>query len=321
MIDPEQAQFERLVRQFASESRLLRVWTLQGGLSATMTGLEIEHPDGRRQKLVVRRQQGTDLERIRTTTARVFKLLQVLQLVNVPAPAPVYLEQSGQVLPTPYLVTDYVEGRMEFAPARVGDCVRQLAHHLAQIHSVDGSRADLSFLREQTGPCPELSGAIEPVDPWFAQEQIRDALAAAWPVPQNNRSVLLHGDYWPGNVLWQGDRLATVIDWEDARLGDPLIDLAISRLDIVWIFGIEAMHSFTEHYLARVAIDDAALPYWDLCAALRLMRLTGNHLTEWAAYFHPFGRHDITEQSIKHNCRFFIAQALDRLASQQEKKS
>jgi aminoglycoside phosphotransferase (APT) family kinase protein len=60
--------------------------------------------------------------------------------------------------------------------------------------------------------------------------------------------VLLHGDYWPGNVLWHDGKIVAVIDWEDARLGDPLIDLAMSRLDLVWICGIYAMHMFTEQY-------------------------------------------------------------------------
>jgi aminoglycoside phosphotransferase (APT) family kinase protein len=41
------------------------------------------------------------------------------------------------------------------------------------------------------------------------------------------RPVLSHGDLWPSHVLWN-DRLrrpVAVIDWEDARLGDPAFDL------------------------------------------------------------------------------------------------
>ena len=109
----------------------------------------------------------------------------------------------------------------------------------------------------------------------------------AWPFSQINAPVLLHGDYWPGNILWRDEQLAAVIDWEDARLGDPLIDLAISRLDLLWIFGSEAMNSFTQDYLTGMAIDTRDLPYWDLCAALRLVRLAGANLAEWAAVLYP----------------------------------
>jgi aminoglycoside phosphotransferase (APT) family kinase protein len=37
---------------------------------------------------------------------------------------------------------------------------------------------------------------------------------------------VLHGDYWPGNVLWRDGRLVGVIGWEEAAFGDPLADLA-----------------------------------------------------------------------------------------------
>jgi aminoglycoside phosphotransferase (APT) family kinase protein len=105
-----------------------------------------------------------------------------------------------------------------------------------------------------------------------------------------------------------------VIGWEDARLGDPLIDLAISRLDIAWIFGIDAMTAFTHHYQSTMAIDYTNLPYWDLCAALRLVRLAGSSLAEWAAFFAPFGRHDITEQTMRKDFKLFITQAFDKLS-------
>ncbi|MSP13031.1 MAG: aminoglycoside phosphotransferase family protein [Chloroflexi bacterium] len=145
------------------------------------------------------------------------------------------------------------------------------------------------------------------------EERIRDTLVSAWQLPQRNASVLLHGDFWPGNILWQGDKLVAVIDWEDASLEDPLTDLAISRLDILWIFGIDAMNSFTYHYKSMMAIGYTNLPYWDLCAALRLVRLAGANLAAWAAFFPPFGRHDITEQTIREHYRFFISQAFEEL--------
>ena len=60
-----------------------------------------------------------------------------------------------------------------------------------------------------------------------------------------------------------------VIDWEDAALGDPLADVANSRLEILWAFGIAAMIGCTRQYRSMTAVDFANLPYWDLCVALR----------------------------------------------------
>lgn len=41
------------------------------------------------------------------------------------------------------------------------------------------------------------------------------------------RPVLIHNDLWPSHILWnrQSHRATAVIDWEDARLGDPAADL------------------------------------------------------------------------------------------------
>jgi aminoglycoside/choline kinase family phosphotransferase len=41
---------------------------------------------------------------------------------------------------------------------------------------------------------------------------------------QHDGSVLVHGDYWLGNLLVEGDRVVGVIDWEDAHRGSPDID-------------------------------------------------------------------------------------------------
>ena len=97
-----------------------------------------------------------------------------------------------------------------------------------------------------------------------------------------------------------------VIDWEDAALGDPLIDLAQSRAEIVWIFGFAAMEIFTRAYQSLMDLDYRDLPYWDLCAVLRVLRFVGGDLDALASYFVPYGRADITAESIEENLLLLI---------------
>lgn len=118
---------------------------------------------------------------------------------------------------------------------------------------------------------------------------------------------------YSGKRAPQGTKDGPEIDWEDARLGDPLIDLAISRLDMAWIFGHKALQTFTEHYQSRMPIEYAALPYWDLCAALRLIRWSKGDLAQVAAFFHAFGRDDISAQTIRNDYKHFVRQALQTL--------
>ena len=121
-----------------------------------------------------------------------------------------------------------------------------------------------------------------------------------------NKTVLRHGDFWPGNLLWRDGEIVAVIDWEESSLGEPLIDLSISRLDILWVLGWEAMEQFTQSYISQRNVDITALPYWDLDAALRPQM----QLAEWAASYPPLGRADITETTMSRDLLQFVEQAL-----------
>lgn len=308
-------KLEQVAQKIVPQSKLLRAWPLAGGISAQMTALEIQGPDGKTARMVLRRPGDEDLKQNPDAAEREFRLLGLLQAAGLAAPRPLHLDQSGEILPGPYLVIDYIGGELYLAPADPAACVLQLATHLAAIHRLDGSDPDLSFLPQRTGGCPEMlrQGRAE-VDGSMYEGHIREALACAWPLPRRNRLVLLHGDYWPGNVLWRDGRLAAVIDWEDAGRGDPLVDLGNSRLEMAWILGLGAMESFSQHYRALTDIDYTDLPYWDLCAALRLIRLADGDLAGLAAFFAPHGRSDITEQSIREDYGIFVNQALEKLA-------
>ena len=300
-------KFEKLVRRIDPQSKLLRTWELKGGVSARVTVLEIERPGGPAQRMVVRRHGDADLKRNPQIAADEFKLLSMLRAVGLPVPAPYYLAQSGEVFSAPYVVLEYIEGKSEFAPTDLADMILQFATQLCRIHGVDGESLDLSFLPEVEEIYAEkFRERPTKVDELLDEGRIRDMLEAVWPLPRRNASVLLHGDYWPGNVLWKDGRLVGVIDWEDARLGDPLADLANSRLEVLWAFGIDAMHSFTYHYELMMSIDCTDLPYWDLCAALRpAFKIAG-----WAG-------DDATERRMRAGHRLFVTQAFEKLAIDQ----
>lgn len=300
----ELEQFRRLLQKIEPGSRLLRAWPMTGGVSAQVTALEVERSDGQMKSMIVRRHGAIDLKHNPQIAADEFRLLQILQTAGLAAPAPYYLDQSCEIFPTPSIAIDYIEGTTDFAPVALDECILQLATHLSRIHSVDGSKQDLSFLPNQEALLTtKLRERPARLDDSLDEGRIRDTLEAAWPLPQHNPSVLLHGDYWPGNTIWKDRHLVAVIDWEDAKVGDPLADLANSRLELVWAFGIEAMHAFTRHYTSMAAINCTNLPYWDLCAALR----PAFRIAEWAG-------DAATERRMREGHTLFIAQAYQTLA-------
>ncbi len=305
MTESKQAiKFEQVVQKIDPHSKLLRTWKLRGGVSAQVTALEILQPDGHRQKMIVRQHGERDLKHNPHIAADEFKLLQLVHSVGLAAPKPYYLDKSGEIFSTPYLVIEYIEGKPEFAPANVPALLLQLATHLFRIHQIDSSKADLSFLPNLAQSCAErLRERPAMVDESLDEGRIRNVLEAVWPFPQRNPSVLLHGDFWPGNTLWRDGQLIAIIDWEDAKLGDPLADVANSRLEILWAFGIDAMQLFTRQYQSLTTIDFTHLPYWDLCAALRPVA----QLAQW-------GLDDTTERTMRERHRWFVTQVLETLS-------
>jgi aminoglycoside phosphotransferase (APT) family kinase protein len=368
-------KFEEVVQKFEPQSMLMRTWKLKGGVSAQMTSIEVERPDGCTKKMIVRQHGEVELKHKPHIAADEFKLLRLLHSVGLAAPEPYYLDESGEIFSTPYIVIEYIEGEPILAPKNVADVptmdnasivhrdqgdvsrapgrrwhlpalpttlarltlrvqasrkekrphtastqppslrdntfkppiwvepvedfIPQLARQLFRIHGVYCSKLDVSFMPRHAERAAETLGERpEKVDEALDEGRIRDVLEAAWPFHQQNASVLLHGDFWPGNILWRDGQLVGVIDWEDAALGDPLADVANSRLEILWAFGIEAMQSFTHHYQSMTPVDFTNLPYWDLYAALRRI----DQIAGW-------GLDEITEKTMRERLRLFVAQA------------
>ena len=299
----ENEKFAQVTHKVDPHSHLLRVWELEGGISARVTAFEIVRADGQTQKMIVRQHGDADLKRNPQVAACEFKLLQLLQSAGLAVPAPYYLDQSGEIFSTPYVVIEYVEGRTEFAPVDLDDFIFRLAAYLSSLHSVDCSKLDLSFLPQiETKYTELLNKRPAKMDESLDEGHMRDVLETVWPFPQHNVPVLLHGDFWPGNVLWRDEQLVAVIDWEDAAIGDPLADLAIARLEILWAFGIEAMYLFTRQYRSMTAIDFTNLPYWDLCAALWEF----NQIAKW-------GLDETTVKTMLEKDRWFVGRAFEQL--------
>lgn len=94
-------------------------------------------------------------------------------------------------------------------------------------------------------------------------------------------------------------------------MGDPLADLAVARLDVLWAFGWAAMDRFTDFYRHKMNTETLELPVWDLVAALRPM----SKLATWATALHapPIGRVDLTTELLAKHHQLFVRQALAAL--------
>jgi aminoglycoside phosphotransferase (APT) family kinase protein len=129
-------------------------------------------------------------------------------------PAVLLERLSGSADPVAYLGAEPEVGR-----ARTLDLARAAAELHAVEPDVDGLEPGepqltlwhRQFLAARLEPLPTLGWVFD----WLTDHQVVPA-----------RPVLVHGDFRPGNVLYSGDRITGVLDWEMAHLGHPAEDLA-----------------------------------------------------------------------------------------------
>jgi len=298
-------RFEKLVHRFDPHARLKSHRSLPGGYSADVTVLALEAPDGRSRKLIHRLHGEVDLQQNPNVAADEFRVLQLTHAAGLATPAPVYLDATDPLFSTPSLVLEYAEGKTDLKPADPAAYVTQLARELARIHRMDTAGRDLSFLLRLEDECASAVGRLPDAPGVTAGErELIEMLAPCWPLPRSNTPVVLHGDYWPGNTLWQDGRLTAVIDWEDTRRGDPLFDVSNARFEILMLFGAEIMDLFTRHYESLNPVDAGCLPWCDVYTAFRMVNKLDFLATEQR-----------DESLIRADHQWFVDQARSRMGS------
>ena len=214
--------------------RGLRVRQYEGGQS-NPTFL-VESPERR---VVLRKKPPGPLLPTAHQVEREYRILRGLAGSQVPVPEVLALGEDASVIGTAFYVMSHVDGRIFADPRLPGldsDARRALylstVAGLAAIHAVDVEAAGLAGL----GP---PAGYLErQVRRWSRQYEASrtdrieamDDLTGWLPrnLPPSPCTALVHGDYRIGNLVFgrESARLAGVLDWELATLGDPFADLA-----------------------------------------------------------------------------------------------
>ncbi|WP_254841297.1 phosphotransferase family protein [Natronomonas marina] len=225
---------------------------LEGELDETVTGVEVLQnglnlvvavsTTGAAPAYVVRRPNKLRGTYYMHSLDEEFELLRRLEPTPVAAPAPVLHPDDETVLGGPFVVVTYLDGEVvplgDGLPSRFrspdarGRLATSLVDALAEIHTLDTGRFEgvcarvtprervvraterFDSLRSVTG---HDSVALEAVAEWLRRN-----------APTPDETVLVHGDFRPGNLLFgpgEEPTVTGVLDWETARLGDPLTDL------------------------------------------------------------------------------------------------
>lgn len=162
-------------------------------------------------------------------------LLRALEGSGVPVPRVLATAEAGEVFDVPCYVMTYVAGPVvtEATPPPLDDPVvrREVGEHLVDVlvalHDVDWETAGVpgrpdGFNRRHLGAVARLV----PDDPPAGFAELHDRLLAT--APPESGAALVHNDFRIGNLVLAPSppgRVAAVLDWELATVGDPLFDL------------------------------------------------------------------------------------------------
>jgi len=135
-----------------------------------------------------------------------------------------------------------------------------------------------------------------------------DALMARLPRP-DGPTVLVHGDLWQANMMWDGDQVVGLIDWDCAGVGHPGVDLGSARLDAALMFGQPATAPVLDGWCEATDHNAGEVAYWDVVAALS----TPTDLGYFMAVIHRQGRADLTQDQAIERRDTFLRAALDQL--------
>ncbi len=303
-----------LVDAYSPGARIVRATRLRGGLGATTQVLHVELADGRRQNLVLRVYLPGRESLTPERAQREFRTIELAQTTGVPSPRPLFLDAGGEYLGRPAMLLSYLPGRSVYQPRNVEGWAEDLARAMHAIHRVTPRGFDLSWL-PRFGREEIAAELLEGRDEVLAlnDDVARDALAVleagfgeiAWP-----ETCLIHEDFWPGNTVWSRGRLVGVIDWANAKLGDPRLDVSQCRIDALLVNGFEVSDEIGAAYerLAGQPVADAW--FIDLFQGLRALR----NYKIWLIGYHDAGLTFVTKALAHERIRAFLRRALTRAA-------
>lgn len=269
--------------------------------------------------LVLRRGPRPPLPKSTHDMVREATLLRALAPSGVPVPEILAVCEDERVLGVPFYVMPYTEGviitDIEPEPWRDPSSRRRVSERLVDtlvgLHGVPIGSGPLSGLGRPEGYLERQVrrfGALWEVNtgrevPLVAE--IGSWLAAR--LPESQGASVVHGDYRLGNLMFApaglgAPRVALVLDWEMATLGDPLADLgylmatsaeqgmpsSVMQLSPVTAqSGYLRRHELAERYATRTGLDLSGIDWYQVLALWKAAVFCEAIYSRWLAGERP----------------------------------
>jgi aminoglycoside phosphotransferase (APT) family kinase protein len=279
--------------QTGGRARVVAFSPLAGGASREMFSVDLEIEGGSsagKFALVLRRDLGGRIYEQALERGQEFRVIVAAREASVRVPLARWLCEDASVLGAPFFLQDRIEGvtigrRIVKEPALAEARARlplQMAEELAKIHRIEtaslgflprpaagtsAARTDVKRLHAELDRAPDPHPAIELALAWLAKQ-----------APAVTEHTFVHGDFRVGNLMVGPEGLVGVLDWEFARVGDPIEDLAWPMVR-AWRFGADEKEvggvGDREPYLSAYAkasgreVDPSHVRFWEIMGTVK----------------------------------------------------
>jgi aminoglycoside phosphotransferase (APT) family kinase protein len=184
-------------------------------------------------------------------------VLECLDGSTIPVPRLIG-STTDATLGGPAVLVTRLPGNVCLMPRDRDAWLRQMAQMLARIHALQ-----LNGKPFESWLDPSL---LSPPPDALRVEVWKEAIALVAEERRVTRACFLHRDYQHFNLLWSRERLSGVVDWGEACIGPPEIDVGHCRLNLTVLFSAEVADRFQALYEAESgrSLD----PWWDIHALL-----------------------------------------------------
>jgi len=258
-----------------------------------------ENGAAKKRDLVLRRDPPTGLLD-HTSLETEFNIIRNLQDSGILVPEVLWFESSPDILERPFIIMERVEGSVTPAFQIVGgsnesfrmQIAEDFVSILARIHNLDWRSCGLDFLGE---PEKSDSYARQSIENWETilndvklEPDLLLTETLLWlkaNIPHTKEICLVHGDYKSDNIMFGGNGIRAVFDWEMASLGDPHDDLGWICMRYYSVNGLINGLMEREWFLRRYEelsgrrVDPASVKFWQVFSNLKMatITLTGLH--------------------------------------------
>jgi aminoglycoside phosphotransferase (APT) family kinase protein len=243
-----------------SDARAIHAHEMSGATTSVVAAIDVDRAHDATVHLVLRRYvDHAVLDSEPDAVAREVAVLGALEASTVDAPRVVAADPDGAICGDPMLLMTRLHGKPRWlARQGVVDFLDQLAAQLPAVHEVTPADPEFPTYRayyEDDDQAPPTWSAH--ADAWT------DAIEAHAAPPPSYTPVLIHRDYHPGNVLWNGNTVSGIVDWAWGCCGPAEVDVAHCRLNLALRIDADAADLFLSAWETHAGVYSYDTT-WDL---------------------------------------------------------